>query len=163
MSIDLIKNWDPYKYAGLSLQKDWDLTTFNLNFDKNKMSYQDAIQEQDEKVLNKLNEISNQPIAPKEAMLAASLQPKDDSITKLSFKNILIEWKMAFMNVINDILHLQLSKNTIYQKNFLFYLGLTIVIFVIFFYILYSIYILLSSDNKQQKITYEHIHKYYFK
>lgn len=141
MSIDLIKDWNPYKYAGLSLKDEWDLATFNLNFENNKISYQDAVKKQDEKVLDELNEISNK-------------QDKES----LKLYDFLIEWKSAFFSVINDLIHLKITKETIYQKNFLLYLGITIIIFSTFFYFLFSIHSLFSNEKNQQKIIHEHFY-----
>lgn len=142
MSLEIIKNWDPYKYSD---EKDKiDIATFNKDFEKIKEINKQITQENDE---NELNIINNNE------------DKNNNTIMFSSINNMLIDWKLSFLNVINDILHLHVTKETINKRNFLFYLGMTILIFTIFFYILYSLYNYLLEDKKQYKIIHEY--KYY--
>jgi hypothetical protein len=126
----------------INLIKNFDPDKFNTDFD----SYQTELKEKQEIVdkeeLNKMNEDYREKI-----------------ISELSFQEYLYDWKYSILNLINNIIHLKINKDTFTQGNILFHLGITILIFTILFYILFSTYNLLKPNNIQ-KIIYEH---HYFK
>lgn len=127
----------------VDLVKNWDPNKFNVSFEDYKKNLQELQEKEDEKELNKM-----------------SKEIKERKISEMSFQELSYNWKYSMMNIINDAIHLNISKNTFEHENSLFYFGSTILFFVILFYILYSLYNLLKTDNIK-KIVYEH--HYYHK
>lgn len=60
----------------------------------------------------------------------------EKSIYDLTLREFLYEWKETWIELLNDIIHVNLSIDSLTQKNRLLFVGLTFVIFAIFWLIL---------------------------
>ena len=72
-------------------------------------------------------------------------------ISELSFNEYMIDWKITLLNLLNNILHLNINKDTFTQDNTLYHLGFTILFFVIIYYIIYSFYCINKQEDNTNK------------
>ena len=126
----------------VSLNKNWNPQQFNTNFNR---------------YLRDLNRKNKQQKRNEEN--AMDINIRERTISEYTFSELLKEWKYSLLNMLNNILHLKVNKETFTQGNTLFYLGITILIFVILYYLFYSLYLIIKPNNIQ-KIIYEHHYNY---
>ena len=133
MSIDLLKNWDPFKYLSINERKELTLQEFNDEFEKAKLKTKEDINNMEEDELKKLND--NEEIRYKNSQISSLLE----------FNNIRDKWSEYMFNIIKKTV----SCNFDYSAIELIYLFLTIIIMIIIYFIIYSLYycIQIKKDN----------------
>lgn len=128
MSVELIKNFN--------------IDTFNKQFDKEQDALKKLQQENDNKELDKLQE-----------------NVREKTISEMTIQEYMSDWKYSLLNLVNNLLHFNININTLTQQNTIFHTGMTIFLFIIFFYIMYSLYHITFNNNNNNRI----IHEYYVK
>ena len=124
MSVDLVKN-------------KFDIKAFNKGFE-DYMKNQTEIKHQNEiERLKKLNETKY-----------------EKKLTEMTWNEIMSDWKKAISGVLDDILHFRLSPSYLFRDNRLFFVGITLLILAIIFYILILVFGLNYRPNeKNYKFT----------
>ena len=118
----------------VELQKNFDANKFNDYFKKQRETLKRLNDEEDKKYLESLNK-----------------EVRKKKISELSFNEYMIDWKITLLNLLNNILHLNINKDTFTQDNTLYHLGFTILFFVIIYYIIYSFYCLNKKEDNTNK------------
>lgn len=131
MSIDLLKNWDPYKYLSVNERKNITLQEFNDEFEKAKNKTNEDINKLEEDELKKLND--NEDIRYNNNQLSSLLE----------FNNIKDKWSQYMFNIIKKTV----SGNFNYSSIELIYLCITIIIMIIIYFIIYSLYFIIRNKN----------------
>lgn len=79
---------------------------------------------------------------------------KEKKILDLTLREIFIDWKVSMDGVMNDIQQRNITRSTFTVDHRLLHVGITLFIFIIFFYILKSV---LSSDGCAKVVNEYHI------
>lgn len=125
MSVDLIKN------------KKFDVQEFNKSFQE---------QADAQKEINKKHEASKEK--------EMSYEIKEKKLLDMTIREIMIDWKISIDGILNDFQARHVSKKTFTTDNRLFHLGMTILIGVLFFYLMKTI---LSSNSDKRVVNEYHI------
>lgn len=133
MSIDLLKNWDPYKYLSKNERKNISLQEFNDEFEKAKINTKNDILQLEEDNLKELND--NEEIRFKNNQVSSLLE----------FNNIKDKWSEYMFNIIKKTV----SCNFNYSSIELIYLFLTIIIMICVYFFIYSLYFIIKNNNKK--------------
>jgi hypothetical protein len=124
MSVELVKNR-------------FDIAAFNKDFeDYAKQRYE--LQKQQE--IQRLKEL-NETIYEKK-------------ISEMTWKEIMSEWKLSLIGFLDDMINFRLSPHSLFRENRLFFIGITLLLFAIIFYLFVLIFGLnYSSNEKTFKFT----------
>lgn len=123
MSVDLVK-------------KKFDIGEFNKDFEK-----ADAEKE----LANKIKEDAET------AKMSYTVYSK--RINEMTLGEILVDWKISFDAIMSDLRNRNLTKSTFTQDNRLFHVGITLLIGILLFYLMYSV---LSEPNEGTRIVNEY-------
>jgi len=118
----------------IELQKNFDPNKFNDYFEEQREKLKRLNDEEDKRELEKLNK-----------------EVRKKKISELSFNEYMIDWKITLLNLLNNILHLNINKDTFTQDNTLYHLGFTILFFVIIYYMIYSFYCINKQEDNRNK------------
>ncbi len=132
MSIDLLKNWDPYKYLTNNERKDLTLQQFNDDFEKAKEKTKKDIEQLENEELKKLND--DEEIRYKKSQVSSLLE----------FENIRDKWSEYMFNFIKKTV----SCNFDYSNIEIVYFFLTIIFMIIIYFILYLFYSFIKNNDK---------------
>lgn len=132
MSIDLLKNWDPYKYLTNNERKELTLQQFNDDFEKAKEKTKKDIEQLENEELKKLND--DEEIRYKKSQVSSLLE----------FENIRDKWSEYMFNFIKKTV----SCNFDYSNVEIVYFFLTIIFMIIIYFILYLFYSFIKNNDK---------------
>jgi hypothetical protein len=122
MSVELIK-------------KNFELSTFNKDFTDHLKKQRESEKQLDEERLKTLNqEIYNK------------------RFTEMSMQELMSEWKDSIIGLMNDLLHGRFDVSILFSENRLFFIGCTIVISVIIFYLLSLLFTTNKSTSNDTNI-----------
>lgn len=102
----------------IDLQKrDFDIAKFNKEFEETNIKLREEEEKKNDEKLKSLN-----------------TDIYEKKISEMTFNEILIDWKMSMLGVLNDLINFR-WKGIIAKDNRLFHIGITLIICVILFYI----------------------------
>lgn len=107
----------------------FDIGEFNKTFEASKEAKQEQQNKEDIEKLKKMN----QEIYRKK-------------INEMSIDELMIDWKSSLIGILNDLLNFRWNPDVLFADNRLFFLGMTIILFVIGFF--FFIWMFGSSQNK---------------
>lgn len=81
---------------------------------------------------------------------------KEKTIMNMSINELLIDWKVSIDGILNDIQQRNISRTTLTRGNRLFHLGMTILLGVLFFYLMYTV--ISRGSNTSRVIKEYHTH-----
>jgi hypothetical protein len=114
------------------IRTNFDNAIFNDEFEKNKRQRNAEKQKIEEERLRKMN----QEIYVKE-------------LRDMSINELLIEWKMSHIGILNDLINLRWNPYTLFGENRLLFIGITIIVFAILFcFINWLFGFKIKSENK---------------
>jgi len=102
--------------------QEFNVQEFNITFEKEKERIKKLSKQERENRLSTLDEVKVEP-----------------PILSLSLLQILVNMKESWFGLIDDILNFKFGYDTFFKEHRLFYIGLTIFVFVIIFYIIYNL------------------------
>lgn len=109
MSVDLIKGR-------------FDITSFNQEF----LEYSKKRKEEEQqRELEKLKQL-NQEVYRKK-------------ISEMTLNEIIMEWKQTWITFLNNLIHFETNREILFEGNTLFFIGMTIIMVILFFIIFYLI------------------------
>jgi len=119
---DLVR-FESGKYLYKLADGKFDIDRFNRDFNQ----YKDKRKQEMAEILNKKLEILNTP-------------PREIPVYNLSIGDILVNMKIAFFNILDDILQFNFNINIFLKENRLFYIGLMLIIVscLIYMYLIFS-------------------------
>lgn len=124
MSVDLVKS-------------KFDIKAFNKGFE-NYMKEQNEIKHQTE--IERLKQL-NETIYEKK-------------ITEMTWNEVMKEWELSMVGVLDDILHFRLTPSILFRDNRLFFVGITLLILASIFYIMILLFGLdYRANEKIYKFT----------
>jgi len=123
MSVDLVK-------------KKFDIGEFNKDFEKT---------EAEKEATNKIKEDAET------AKMSYTVYSK--RINEMTLGEILVDWKISFDAIMSDLRNRNLTKSTFTQDNRLFHVGITLLIGILLFYLMYSV---LSEPNEGTRVINEY-------
>ena len=132
MSIDLLKNWDPYKYLTNNERKDLTLQQFNDDFEKAKEKTKKDIEQLENEELKKLND--DEEIRYKKSQVSSLLE----------FENIRDKWSEYMFNFIKKTV----SFNFDYSNIEIVYFFLTVIFMIVIYFILFLFYSFIKNNDK---------------
>lgn len=125
-------------YMSVDLMKtNFDNALFNIEFEKNKKEKEKDKRLSDEERLRKMNK-----------------EMRAKKMSEMSMNELMIEWKISVVGILNDLLNLNWNINTIFGGDRLFYVGLTIIICSVIFYILSWIFAIGAKDGNRNVNEY---------
>ena len=113
------------------MRTNFDNSLFNTEFEKKKLEMNASKQKDEEERLQKLN---------KEIHIK--------KISEMTIVEIMSEWKISLIGILNDILNLHIHPNILFRDNRLLFLGATIILCV---YLFYCINWIFRFDIKNKK------------
>lgn len=134
MSIDLLKNWNPYKYLTNNERKELTLQQFNDDFEKAKEQTRKDIEQLENEELKKLND--DEEIRYKKSQVSSLLE----------FENIRDKWSEYMFNFIKKTV----SCNFDYSNVEIVYFFLTIIFMIVIYFILFLFYSFIKNNDKNK-------------
>lgn len=119
--------------------KKFDVAAFNKDFELSAKAKKEARQKIEDEQLQLLNQ-----------------DIKEKTIMNMSINELLIDWKVSFDGILNDIQQRNISRSTLTSGNRLFHLGMTILLGVLFFYLMYNV--ISRRTNAPRVIKEYHTH-----
>lgn len=119
--------------------KKFDIAAFNKDFELIAKTQKEANQIKETEKLQLLNK-----------------EIKEKTIMNMSINELLVDWKVSLDGILNDIQQRNISRSTLTSGNRLFHLGMTILLGVLFFYLMYTV--ISRRTNTQRVIKEYHTH-----
>lgn len=138
MSLELLQDFDPFKYLTKEERKELTLQEFNEEFDKSKEKMKENIKQLEEEEINKLNK--EEEIRYKKSQLSSLLE----------FDNIKNKWSEYMFNIIKKTVSCEFN----YSSIELVYLFITIILMIIIYFVIYSIYYIIKSKEEIKNKEY---------
>lgn len=131
MSIDLVKG-------------QFDVNKFNQEFESNIQQQKEIVAQQDAKKLQELNKVIYK-----------------QKISEMTFIEFIHNWKESLLGMLNDLLHLRLQSEILFQENRLFFLGITVIFAIIFFYLFFMLINENTNNNTNRVINEYHVYPHF--
>lgn len=128
MSVDLMK-------------KNFDVATFNKEFEAYKISKEEEKHKKEMEDLKKLNK-----------------EIKVRKLSEMSMNELIIEWKNSMIGIMNDLLNGRWSLTTIFSGNRLFFAGVTLILITVLFYFIRWIFHWNINDKENVNKTINEYH-----
>lgn len=120
--------------------KKFDVAAFNKDFELTAKTQKEANRIKENEKLQLLNQ-----------------DIKEKTIMNMSINELLIDWKVSFDGILNDIQQRNITRSTLTNGNRLFHLGMTILLGVLFFYLMYTVISRRSNTSRVIKEYHTHL------